>query len=496
MLFVLAAPNARHAPRRAARTLSVLAILGLAVPGLAVLGGLTTASRAQEPPGEAAPAPAVTAPQAPEATTPVKKRTGPRRASKPPAEVEPVADRPAATAAPTPEPTLAPRRKRRAISPPPAAPAPAAAPLAADPGEHAAEPPTTAASGERRPPDAVMLDRLCAGLLRANEEDRLFGMISLIVRATIRYEGAAFSPEVVSDAAQDALDAMLTGCPRIAATDDPHRLGLVIEMIRDATVKRMAEHRRPMRGAAALRSFAQSTAADLSEELTSHEIDAWLEALAPNQRALALFLYASDVTPQQVADAVGVPPGALNRELAESKARLLSFFREEADIPAGPRGGEPAIQYREAGRSVAGLLKGEPAAATPTNFRISGISTDLFAGWSMLATASGLPRGQVVEINEPIMIEAEPDGGKRMIVTGIVELSHPDADPRRFLLKAYAIDGDSGGVGARETMRLSTAGVDNPRALLTLRNPHLSNIEIARCLWHDYGKTDDPGLCR
>jgi hypothetical protein len=83
-----------------------------------------------------------------------------------------------------------------------------------------------------------------------------------------------------------------------------------------------------------------------------------------------------------------------------------------------------------------------------------------------------------------------------MIVVGVAEITASELPVRRFLLKAYAIDGDSGGVGFSDTLHISAEHVDNQQALLTLHNPELSNIEIARCLWHDYGAMPDPGLCR
>src|SRR5947207_967916 len=52
---------------------------------------------------------------------------------------------------------------------------------------------------ETRPPAAVLLDRLCAETLRPNEEDRLFGLISITVRATIKYRGGVFDPDLIDD---------------------------------------------------------------------------------------------------------------------------------------------------------------------------------------------------------------------------------------------------------------------------------------------------------
>jgi hypothetical protein len=355
------------------------------------------------------------------------------------------------------------------------------------------------------PTDAVLLSRLCAQNLLANEEDRIFGLISLAVRATVRYENAPFAADVIDDAEQDALDALLKDCSQITATDEAHRLGIAIDAIREATLKVMVDHRRP--DYRAQRSFDTATAADLSEELTSEEIDAWLDGLSPRERAFAVFLYASDVNAQEIADAVGVPVEVLNRDVAMTKIKLLSYFREEDNPPApGMRNIGPAIQYRLADASVAAMLHGDPPQPDPVHgdpvpghpavtLRITGISSDLYAGWSLLAIANGMPPDQTLEVKAPFIVAAE-GGGRRMIVDGVAEITAPDQPVRRFLLKAYAIDGDTGGVGFHDTLHISADRVDNPQALVTLHNPELSNIEIARCLWHDYGKMPDPGLCR
>jgi hypothetical protein len=50
-------------------------------------------------------------------------------------------------------------------------------------------------------PESVgLIDRLCTQTLRVNEEDRLYGMISLSVRATISYRGGEFRRNVIDDA--------------------------------------------------------------------------------------------------------------------------------------------------------------------------------------------------------------------------------------------------------------------------------------------------------
>lgn len=55
------------------------------------------------------------------------------------------------------------------------------------------------------------------------------------------------------------------------------------------------------------------TAADLSQELSSQE--RWLDPLPPRERALSLFLYASNVTPEEITEAAGEEPGAIAHQL-------------------------------------------------------------------------------------------------------------------------------------------------------------------------------------
>jgi len=136
-------------------------------------------------------------------------------------------------------------------------------------------------------------------------------------------------------------------------------------------------------------------------------------------------------------------------------------------------------------------ISGAPAA----QLRISGISPDIYSGWSLLATATGLPPEQTLEIREPFLLEPDLPNHKRMIVTAAAEISNPGDNPRRFLLKAFAIDAEREGTGLRGGFHLGAPRIDNPQALATLRNGSLSSIEMARCLWYDYGAAD-PGLCR
>lgn len=353
-----------------------------------------------------------------------------------------------------------------------------------------------------RPAAAVLLDRLCAKTMLPNEEDRLFGLISLAVRTTIKYEGGLFDPDLIDDSMQDALAAITAACPQLAATDDAYRLGRAVDLARDATLNRLHD-----RGADySDRQVEKATAADLSEELSAHEIDAWLDDLPPRQRALALFLYASHLSDQQMADAVGLPPSGLAAGFREVKDGLLKFFRAEPNaIPAvanPPDPSRPAMQYSLAGPSLAALLKPDakqpaPEPALPAaTVRITGISRDFYAGWSLLATVSGLPPDQSLDIPEPILVAPDRPDRRRMIVVAAGEISDPHDKPRRFLLKAYAIDAAKDGASLGDSFQLAAAMIDNPQAQLTLHNHTLAAIEVARCLWHDYGTAGDPGMCR
>jgi DNA-directed RNA polymerase specialized sigma24 family protein len=373
----------------------------------------------------------------------------------------------------------------------------------------------------------TLLDRLCAQTLRTNEEDRLYGMISLAVRATIRYRGAEFRPDVIDDAVQDSLDSMIEDCPELTEAEASKRVTMAIEMISDATTKVLADAKAAEKSGDKDSQYPKRppeklTAADLSEELSSQEIDQWLNSLPPRQRALSLFLYASDVTPKEIAEAVGEPPGTLTRQFAASKADLLRIFHEEWQEP-GSRAA-PAMTYRESGgEGAAALIKGAattPASAPATSsdddlatappapappratadgvlpgLRVTGISDDLYAGWSLIATGRNLPRGQRISINQPFLLEPDTAGMKRMLVTDIAEIGNPNVEPRHFLLKAYAIDASAEAAGLRDSFHVG-AIVDNDEAKKTLANPDLSSIEVARCLWHDYGTAPDPGLCR
>lgn len=372
------------------------------------------------------------------------------------------------------------------------------------------------------PQTVELIDRLCAQTLRTNEEDRLYGVISLTVRATIRYRGGLFQPDVIDDAVQDSLDGMIEDCAELTEADPAKRLEMAAEIISDATTKvlddlKTAQANDDTDNPYLKNSLEKATAADLSEELSSQEIDQWLDSLPPRQRALSLFLYASDITPKEIADALGEPPGALTRQQSASKTDLMRIFREDWQEPAASARTGPQMAYSEGGAGLAALMEaGTPPApaTTPTtdpppaaaaakpavdgglgSLKVTGISEDLYAGWSLLAIARNLPRGQRVTIAEPFLLE--PDGAdiKRMLVTDIAEIGDPNAETRRFLLKAYAIDAEKEAAGLHDSFHVG-APLDNAEARRTLANPELSSIEIARCLWHDFGTGEDPGLCR
>jgi len=409
------------------------------------------------------------------------------------------------------------------VPPPPVAAAPAPTPATA------ATPPAGTAARELDSEPwsaAVLIGRLCEDKLRHNEEDRLYGLISFTVRATLSYAKVKFTAGEIDDTVQDGLDALIKDCPHIEAIDRSHRLGLVIETIQGLALQRMEAHRHPGSRAARLapdddspppqtpeerrlarraaKPLGTPNAADLSQELTSAEIDAWLDGLPPMQRALALFQYASDVTPQDEEAALGIAPIVLRKDATAAKTNLMSFFHEEEE-GAPNATPSPPIQYREAGTQVAKLLEVNATAAgapTPSDphgptLQITGISGDLYAGWSLLAIATGLSPDKGLDIVAPVMLAVgEGDKERRVLVVAADEITKPDAPIRRYLLKAYAIDGDGQGVGFHDTLHLVPGGINNAQAEKTLRAPGLANIEIARCLWHDYGTGPDPGLCR
>ena len=192
--------------------------------------------------------------------------------------------------------------------------------------------------------------------MRPNEEDRLYGLISLTARTTIKYQGGVFSPDLIDDAAQDGLGAMIDACPQIAKMPDAERLGMVVALIRDATLRRMQDANTGYGEA----QTAKATAADLSEELSAPEIDAWLDALPARQRALALSLYASDATHDEITDAVGLPPDGLTgaarcqRRPPELLPRRLGGCGAAADT-AGPADGIP--RGATAGGCIAGAAR-------------------------------------------------------------------------------------------------------------------------------------------
>jgi len=252
--------------------------------------------------------------------------------------------------------------------------------------------------------------------------------------------------------------------------------------------------------------------------------------MPPRERALSLFLYASKVTPKEVAEAVGENPDAIARQLGASKADLLHIYDENWEEPlSGPKA-EPAIKYTMSGTGFTAAMTnaekpeppttpaipspdaptsaGAPPAAPPASatsaapprsglnaLKVTGISDMIYSGWSLLATAQGLPRGQHIGVTQPFFLEPDSPGVKRMLVTNIAEIGSPDAETRRFLLKAYAIDADKEGATLHDGFHIG-APLDNAEAKQTLANPNLTSIEITHCLQHDFGTGPDPGLCR
>ncbi|HML10498.1 MAG TPA: hypothetical protein VK432_06520 [Stellaceae bacterium] len=390
-----------------------------------------------------------------------------------------------------------------------------------------------AAKAQIGPKSVELIDRLCAQTLRNNEEDRLYGVISLAVRATISYRGGEFQRNVIDDAVQNSLDALLGDCPKLTAADPSKRVDMAVNVISDTTTKLLnnatAARKSGDRESPYLKKPAgKNTAADISEELSTQEIDQWLNSMPPRERALSLFLYASNVTPAQIAEAVGEKPGTIAHQLGASRADLMHIFNENWEEPLSGPNAEPAIKYTESGEGFAAVMASTERSASPpaasssqapgtaaeatepppaptpnkdepknglAGLRVTGISDMVYAGWSLLATAQGLPREQRVSINQPFLLEPDSPGIKRMLVTDIAEIGDPKAETRRFLLKAYAIDGDKDGAGLHDSFHVGKA-LDNPEAQKTLANPDLTSIEVARCLWHDYGTGPDPGLCR
>jgi hypothetical protein len=382
------------------------------------------------------------------------------------------------------------------------------------------------------PKSVDLIDRLCAQTLRTNEEDRLYGVISLSVRATISYRGGEFQRNVIDDAVQNSLDALLGACPKLTAADPAKRVDMAVNVISDTTTKLLsnatAARKTGDKNSPYLKKPAgKNTAADLSEELSSQEIDQWLNSMPSRERALSLFLYASNVTPKDIAEAVGEKPGAIVQQLGASKTDLLHIFDENWEEPLSGPNAEPAMKYTESGDGLQAAMAytetqaSPPAAGSPpadatagatdpppapasargasgnglSSLKVTGISEMIYSGWSLLATAQGLPRGQRITVIQPFMLEPDSASVKRMVVTDIAEIGNPDAETRRFLLKAYAIDADKDGAGLRESFHMGKT-LDNPEAQKTLANPQLTSIEVTRCLWHDFGTAPDPGLCR
>ncbi|HTW54325.1 MAG TPA: hypothetical protein VME45_20725 [Stellaceae bacterium] len=390
-----------------------------------------------------------------------------------------------------------------------------------------------AARAQIGPESIDIIDRLCAQTLRSNEEDRLYGIISLTVRGTISYRGGALQRNVIDDAVQNALDALLSDCANLKAADPSKRVDMAIAVVSDAATKvldKAAAARKSHHNDSPYAKTAEGkvTAADLSEELSSQEIDQWLDSMPARERALSLFLYSSKVTPKEIAEAVGEKPNTIARQFGASKADLMHIYDENWQEPISGPNAEPAMKYTMSGEGFAAAMTaaekpaptsppaadatatagGAPPAAIPItaagtasprgglgSLKVTGISDMIYSGWSLLATAQGLPRGEHIGVSQPFLLEPDSPNVKRMLVTGIAEIGNSDAETRRFLLKAYAIDADKEGAGLHDGFHVG-APLDNAEAKKTLANPTLTSIEVARCLWHDFGTGPDPGLCR
>ena len=74
------------------------------------------------------------------------------------------------------------------------------------------------------------------------------------------------------------------------------------------------------------------------------------------------------------------------------------------------------------------------------------------------AIVTKVPPDRSVEISEPFLLEPDAPERRRMIVTAVDEISDPHDAPRRFLIKAYAIDADKEGAGLRDGP-LGAAGI-------------------------------------
>jgi hypothetical protein len=65
-----------------------------------------------------------------------------------------------------------------------------------------------------------------------------------------------------------------------------------------------------------------------------------------------------------------------------------------------------------------------------------------------------------------------------MVVTAVAEIGDPDAETRRFLLKACAIDADKNAAGLRDTFHIGPP-LDNADAKQVLADPKLTLIDGA-----------------
>jgi hypothetical protein len=116
--------------------------------------------------------------------------------------------------------------------------------------------------------------------------------------------------------------------PNLTAADAAKRADVAIDVISDTPTRVLETDAAARKGGdkesrSPRRPAVKVTAADLSQELSSQEIDQWLDPPPPRERALSLFLYASNVTPKEITEAAGEEPGAIAHQLSASRADLL-----------------------------------------------------------------------------------------------------------------------------------------------------------------------------
>ena len=141
--------------------------------------------------------------------------------------------------------------------------------------------------------------------------------------------------------------------------------------------------------------------------------------------------------------------GAANRPAAAASPASAAQ-RRPPPIPDAP-----AIEYREAGQDLPALIAPEAKAAA--KLRITGTSNDIYAGWSLIASVTGLAADRRLDLDAPVILEPDEAGHHRMLSIGIEEIGDAHDEVRRFLVKAYAIDADKEGRRAARPLSLRRA---------------------------------------